>query len=63
MLTRVARTLSESAYTEDPTAFANKDAGQVLAKFTDDPSFGAGVRELFAVLREPQSFGAVGWWH
>ncbi len=63
LLTSVARTLSGAGYTPDPAAFANTDAGRTLAKLTDDPSLGAGVRELFEVLREPQPFGALDWWH
>ena len=62
LLTSVARTISNSAYTADPWVMAETAAGQAIGKFREDPAIGAGVNELFQVLRAPVPAGTLRWW-
>jgi len=62
LLTSVARTISNSAYTADPWALGETDAGRAIGKFSQDPAIGTGVSELFQMLRTPVPADSLVWW-
>jgi tetratricopeptide (TPR) repeat protein len=62
LLISVARTLGSESYTANPAEFEKTDAGVAIAAFQADPAIGAGVTELFGVLRSPVPVTALTWW-
>jgi tetratricopeptide (TPR) repeat protein len=60
LLLSIGESLGSPAYADRPSRFAETDAGKTVQSFRDDPTIGAGVRELFSVLEQPAQ--SLVWW-
>jgi tetratricopeptide (TPR) repeat protein len=62
LLTSIAASLGNAAYTAWPPGFADSDAGKSVQQFLGDETIGAGVRQLFDMLEGPVPAESLSWW-
>jgi len=62
LLTSIAASLGNAAYTAWPPSFAKTDAGKSVQQFLGDETIGVGVRQLFDMLEGPVPAESLTWW-